>query len=191
MSAGAVRLGWSGLGCLRGGRILFEGLAGSLSSGDAMVLTGPNGAGKSSLLRILAGLLAPSAGTVTRGGGIAFLDERAALDPRLPLGRAIGYWAAMDGGAVAPALEAMGVGHLEKVPVRMLSTGQRRRAGLARVIAGAQPVWLLDEPGNGLDAASLKLLGQAIAAHRAAGGIVIAATHQPVGLDDANGLALG
>ncbi len=186
-------LGWSGLGCMRGGRILFEGLDMALSAGEALVVGGPNGVGKSSLLRILAGLLPPSAGRVDRVGALAFAGEAAALDPRLPLGRALGYWAAIDGqgeAAVAEALAAMGLARIADVPVRLLSTGQRKRAALARIVAGGQPVWLLDEPGNGLDGDALGLLAEAMARRRAAGGIVVVATHQPLALPGARMLAL-
>ncbi|HWL47244.1 MAG TPA: ATP-binding cassette domain-containing protein, partial [Sphingomonadaceae bacterium] len=93
--------------------------------------------------------------------------------------------------AIAGALDAMGIGGLARVPVRMLSTGQSKRAALARVIAGGADIWLLDEPGNGLDRAALARLADAMAAHRAAGGIILAATHQPLGLDDALPIALG
>ena len=187
------RLAFDKVTCLRGDRLLFEGLSFALSAGQAALLTGPNGVGKSSLLRIAAGLLPPAVGTVERTGRIALAAETAALDARLPLGEALGFWAKLDGvgqGDVARALDAMGIANLAPVPVRMLSTGQRKRAVLARVIAGNAPVWLLDEPGNGLDTASLDRLAQAMADHRKAGGIILAATHQPLGLDDAVPIAL-
>jgi heme exporter protein A len=189
-----ARLAFERVACLRGERLLFEDMSFALGPGEAALLTGPNGAGKSSLMRIAGGLLAPSAGKVERDGGIAFAGEAAALDARLPLAQALLFWARLDGvgrGEVDGALGMMGIANLAQVPVRMLSTGQRKRAALARVIAGRAAVWLLDEPGNGLDTAALDRLATAIAAHRARGGIAMVATHQPIGLPDATGIALG
>jgi heme exporter protein A len=178
----------------RGGRLLFEGLDLALGPGGAALVTGANGVGKSSLLRIIAGLLAPAAGSVTASGTIGWLGESAALDPRLTLRSALGFWARIDGRTpdhVAAAVDAMKIARLAEVPVRMLSTGQRRRAAIARVIASAAQIWLLDEPGSGLDEDALLALSQAIADHRATGGIVVAATHQPLVLENASFVALG
>lgn len=167
----------------RGGRVLVDGLSLRLGAGDAALVTGPNGAGKSSLLRVAAGLLRPVAGRIERGGAAALLIEAHALDPELPLGRALDFWAAVDG--VAPALDALELAHLADIPVRLLSTGQRRRAGLARVVAGGAALWLLDEPANGLDADGVLLLERLLAEHRARGGAVMVASHTPVSLPDA------
>ncbi len=189
-----ARLALHGLACERGGRRLFDGLELTLTAGGAAIARGPNGAGKSSLLRIIAGLLAPAAGRIEREGAIAWMGEAAALDADRPLIEALAFWARIDeqsGAASAEALETMGLANLAEVPVRMLSTGQRRRAALARVIGGAAPIWLLDEPGNGFDAAALGALEQAIAAHRANGGIVVAATHLPLALANAAIVTLG
>lgn len=177
--------------CVRGGRLLFEGLDLALEPGGAALVTGPNGTGKSSLIRLAAGLLPAAAGTVERGGKAALADESAALDPRLPLGRALAFWASLDGTDAARGIEAMGLAPLAGVPVRMLSTGQKKRAALARVAAGGAPLWLLDEPANGLDAEGQERLAAAMAAHRAAGGAVLAASHQPLGLGGAQAVVLG
>ncbi|MET3711316.1 heme exporter protein A [Sphingomonas trueperi] len=185
-------LAFDAVTCLRGGRILFEGLSFALGPGEAGLVLGPNGVGKSSLIRIAARLLAPFGGQVTGDGARALLSETAALDAERTLAGALGFWAGLDGrgDAVADALDAVGLADIADVPVRLLSTGQRRRAGFARVLASGAPVWLLDEPGNGLDTASVALLEARIAAHRAAGGVVLVATHQPIALPGAREIAL-
>jgi heme exporter protein A len=179
------------IACLRGGRLLFEGLDLALEPGGAAIVTGPNGAGKSSLIRIAAGLLRPIAGEVTRGGKAALADEGLALDARLSLGRALAFWAPLDRADPAPAIEAMGLARLAEVPVHMLSTGQRKRAMLARLLASGAPLWLLDEPLNGLDDEGCGRLNAAMAAHRADGGAILAASHQKLELPDAVEVALG
>lgn len=168
------------IACLRGEQLLFEGLSLALAAGEALTIVGPNGAGKSSLLRIAAGLLRPSAGHVRRPPRLAWLGEAAALDPERTLGTALAFWARLDGATPGPGMAAMGIGALAGVPVRYLSTGQRRRAAIARVIASSAPVWLLDEPANGLDDDGTDRLAAAIAGHRAGGGAVLLATHQPL-----------
>ena len=176
---------------IRGGRLLFEGVSLRLEVGGAALVRGPNGVGKSSLMRVAAGLLPASAGSVRRGARIALADEAAALDERLTVAQALGFWARLDGGGAEKGMEPMGLTRIAQVPVRMLSTGQRKRATLARVIASGAPVWLLDEPANGLDMEGQERLATAMAAHRAQGGAVLAATHQPIGLDGAQDLVLG
>lgn len=183
-------LAMTGVACRRSGRMLFEGLDLTLVPGGAAVVTGPNGIGKSSLLRIVAGLLDPADGRVERGGAAALADDRLALDERATLGDGLGFWARIDGGTAAVGLAAMGLDALADVPVRMLSTGQLKRATLARVVASGAPLWLLDEPANGLDTDGLARLGAAMAAHRASGGAILAASHQPLGLDGAQAVAL-
>ncbi len=183
-----------GVACIRGDRLLFEGLSLALNRGDALWLRGPNGAGKSSLIRLAAGLLRPAAGTVTRRERIALIDEASALDPELPLRRALDFWAridTVDGHAVDRAMDAMALGKLADVPVSMLSTGQRKRAGLVRVIASGAPIWLLDEPANGMDDAAQGRLVTAIAAHRANGGAVLLASHFALGVPDLAELDMG
>lgn len=173
--------------CVRGGRALFEGLSFTLEQGGAALVTGPNGVGKSSLIRLAAGLLAPAAGRITGDAPRALLTEQSSLDEELPLARALAFWVRLDGTAssVAAALDALSLNDLADIPVRLLSTGQRRRAAIARVIASGAPLWLLDEPANGLDKAALGLLETAIATHRASGGAILVASHTPITLPDA------
>jgi heme exporter protein A len=172
--------------CRRGGRLLFEGLSLALAPGGVALVTGPNGAGKSSLIRLAAGLLRPAAGKVERAEA-ALADEHLALDERQRLGAALAFWV----GDAAPGIAAMGLAPLADVPVRILSTGQRKRAALARVVASGAPLWLLDEPANGLDGDGLERLEAAMARHRAAGGAILAASHQPLALPGARQVMLG
>jgi heme exporter protein A len=179
--------------CTRGGRLLFEDLSFHLAPGEAALVSGPNGRGKSSLLRMAAGLLAPSAGDIVREGAVALAAEAAALEEDQGLLDALLFWARLDGRdqeTVLQALAAMDLAALADVPVRFLSTGQRRRATLARVIAGSAPIWLLDEPGNGLDRKALEALDAAMEGHLAAGGLILAASHQPLGLTRMREIAL-
>ncbi|WP_374409167.1 heme ABC exporter ATP-binding protein CcmA [Pelagerythrobacter sp.] len=173
------------LACRRGDRVLFRGVSLSLAPGAACHVAGANGIGKTSLIRIFAGLLRPFAGSVERGGAIALLDERHALDPQLPLGHALAFWAGLDGARVADHADRLGLAGLLDVPVRYLSTGQTRRAALARLLAQGAPVWLLDEPLNGLDIAGVELVEALIAEQRAGGGLCVVASHQPIALGDA------
>ncbi|MGL3821548.1 heme ABC exporter ATP-binding protein CcmA [Sphingopyxis sp. R3-92] len=180
--------------CIRGDRLLFENLSLTLRRGDALWLRGPNGTGKSSLIRVVAGLLRAAAGTVERHERCALIDENAALDTELPLRRALDFWAridTVDGHSVDRAIAEMALAPLAEVPVGMLSTGQRKRAAMVRVIASAAPIWLLDEPANGMDDAAQARLVAAIAKHRANGGAVLLASHFPLGLDDLDELDLG
>ncbi|RDC59332.1 Cytochrome c bioproteinis ATP-binding export protein CcmA [Alteripontixanthobacter maritimus] len=176
-----VRLAATDLACLRGDRLLFRGLTLALEPSDALHITGANGIGKSSLLRILAGLLRPFSGEVHRQGSAALLDERPALDPDQPLSKALGFWAAMDGhDACAQVMRRLALDDLADVPVQYLSTGQRKRAALARVTLQAAPIWLLDEPMSGLDARSRRLVETAISEHCAGGGVCAFASHQTI-----------
>lgn len=185
------RLAATDLACRRGDRLLFRGLSLQLGAGDLCHVTGANGIGKSSLLRVLAGLLSPYAGEVEREGTIGLMDERPALDPDRPLGRALGFWNALDGGADASATyAAMGLADLLDIPVRYLSTGQRKRAAMAALINRQVPVWLLDEPLNGLDKQAQAKVMELIAQHGAQGGICLIASHQDLPLDGLTTLAL-
>ncbi|MCY7338999.1 MAG: ATP-binding cassette domain-containing protein [Sphingomonas bacterium] len=162
-----------GVALVRGGRLLFEGLDLALGASEAAHVTGPNGSGKSSLIRLVAGLLRPSAGRIERAA-VALADESLALDRELPLARALAFW---NGPQLGGALVAFDLERLAEVPVRLLSTGQAKRARLTRVMASGAPLWLLDEPLNGLDRDGVARLEQVIAQHRAAGGAVLAASH--------------
>jgi heme exporter protein A len=180
-------LAFDAVSCVRGGRMLFEGLSFALETGGAALVTGPNGIGKSSLIRLAAGLLAPATGRITGDATRALLTDQTSLDEELPLASALAFWARLDGAAnnVAAALDALALSDLADIPVRLLSTGQRRRAAIARVVASGALLWLLDEPANGLDSAALGLLETAIAAHRTSGGAVLVASHTPITLPSA------
>jgi heme exporter protein A len=193
-----------GLACRRGERLLFEGLDLDLAPGEALWLTGPNGAGKTSLLRILAGLLSATSGEIDIGDGdlgerTLFLGLRDALKPSLLVGESVRLHAAMlTGHAPCPAdidaaLARFGLARLATMPNGWLSTGQRRRVALARhSLAGAsRPLWLLDEPANGLDSHAEGLLAGMVAEHRAAGGMAIVASHQTLGWPAMRELAMG
>lgn len=162
----------------RGGRLLFENLNLALSSGEAVQVTGPNGSGKSSLIRLAAGLLRQERGNVERSA-LALADDNLALDRELSLRRALRFWDV----DVDQAMHAAGIDHLADVPVRLLSSGQGKRAALARVFASGAPLWLLDEPLNALDEDGVGRLSGMIEQHRAKGGAIIAASHQPLAGD--------
>nr|WP_208417655.1 heme ABC exporter ATP-binding protein CcmA [Sphingopyxis panaciterrae] len=184
----------TGVACIRGDRLLFEDLSLMLNRGDALWLRGPNGAGKSSLIRLAAGLLRPAAGMIERRERRALIDEAAALDPEMPLRRALDFWAridTVDGHTVDRAMEEMALASLAEVPVAMLSTGQRKRAAMVRVIASGAPIWLLDEPANGMDDAAQARLAAAIAKHRANGGALLLASHFALGITDLAELDMG
>lgn len=175
------RIAANRIACRRGDRVLFKGLSLDLGAGQALQVVGANGTGKSSLLRILAGLLTPFSGSVERVGEAGLIDERPALDPHLPLGRALGFWQRLDRAADGVAAQ-LGLDGLMDVPVRYLSTGQKKRAAMARLIGQGAPIWLLDEPLNGLDVHAVGLVEGLAARHCAQGGICLVASHQPFAL---------
>lgn len=183
------RIAANNLACRRGDRLLFRGLSFALSSGQALQLVGANGIGKSSLIRILAGLAPAYAGTVERAGTVGLVDERPALDPHKPLSEALQFWQRIDGPA-DNELAQLGLSALLDVPVRYLSTGQKKRAALARLLGQKAAVWLLDEPLNGLDTKGVALVEGLAAQHCRAGGICVIASHQPFKLADLQKLDL-
>ena len=181
MQAPSPLLAAENLACRRGERLLFRRLSLRLESGGACHVKGANGAGKTTLIRALARLTTPYAGSVTREGALALLDERTGLDPDLPLGRALAFWFALDdAGDSAAIMKRLRLEALAEVPVRYLSTGQKKRAALARVLGQAASVWLLDEPLSGLDTASQALVSALVREHCAQGGIALIASHQPL-----------
>ena len=189
-----------GLAAFRGERLVFSGVALAVAPGGALVLTGPNGAGKSTLLRLLAGLVPAAAGRVlwhgeealadltAHGRRVAYLGHQDAVKPGLTAAENLRFWGARD--AVARALAAVDLAPLAELPARMLSAGQQRRLALARLALSSAPIWLLDEPTLGLDAASVERFGELLAGHRGGGGVVVAATHLPLPLSDFSTLAL-
>jgi heme exporter protein A len=203
LAAALMQLTAQNLTCVRGGRDVFTGLNFSLSGGEALVITGRNGAGKSSLLRMIAGLLAVAAGSLTLSGGDAeatpaeqahYLGHLDAVKPSLSVSENLGFWAAYLGGAAAgidAALDAVGLEPLAGLPAAYLSAGQRRRLSIARLLAVPRPLWLLDEPTSALDQPSQQRLADLMRAHLAGGGMIVAAAHGPIGLERARELKLG
>lgn len=188
-----VLLAARGLACRRGDRLLWSGLNISLSAGGAVHVTGANGIGKSSLLRLLCGLLPAAHGEIERTGATAFLDEHPAIDADLPLNRALSFWASVDATAaeqVTQAIDNVGLAAIAGLPLRLFSTGQQKRAAIARLLVQQAPVWLLDEPLNGLDSDGADRLISIIDAHRRGGGGAIIASHQPLPLTDVAVIAL-
>jgi heme exporter protein A len=197
-----MRLVASDLACVRGGREVFSGLSFAVAGGEALLVSGPNGAGKSSLLRLIAGLVRPAGGRLALDGGdpeltigeqAHYLGHQDALKPSLSVAENLGFWARFLGGkeaALGPALDTVGLGRIAGLPAAYLSAGQRRRLSIARLIAVERPIWLLDEPTSALDTAAQAALAALMARHRAGGGLVLAAVHGPIGLEDAAELRL-
>jgi len=187
------------LSCQRGGRAVFNGLEFSLGPGQALVLTGPNGAGKTSALRVMAGLLRPSGGSISwdndpiaddpsaHAKRLSLVGHNDALKPAWTLSQNLSFWARF-AGAHAPqarvdaALASLDLSQLRDVPVGQLSRGQARRGALARLLLVDRPLWLLDEPTASLDTASSELVANLIEEHRSRGGRAVIATHLPLGL---------
>jgi heme exporter protein A len=199
-----MRLVGANIAIERGGRRLFSDLSFEAAPGEALVVTGPNGAGKSSLLRAIAGLLSLAEGSVDLEGGdderdigeqAHYFGHADALKGALTARENLDFWAAMlraekaPAGAAAPEMEApaalarLGLAHVADFPVSILSAGQKRRVALARLLVAYRPLWLLDEPTSALDVAAQSRLAEIMGAHLAAGGMIVAATHAPLGLE--------
>ena len=189
-----MRLSGRGVRCVRGGREVFSGLDFQAGTGEAIAVTGPNGSGKTSLLRLVAGLLSMAGGSIDLEGGEAeltlpeqahYLGHRDAIKPALSVLENLSFWRDFLGGErsdAAPSLQLMGLDHAAHLPAAYLSAGQRRRLSIARLLAAPRPIWLLDEPTSALDAAGQGLFAALMTDHLARGGLVIAATHLPLGV---------
>ena len=198
-----MRLSGSDLACQRGGREVFTGVSFSVASGEALTIVGRNGAGKSSLLRMVVGLVRIADGRIALDGGdpelnvaeqAHYLAHQDALKPSLSVAENLRFWSGFLGtGAadIAEPLAAVGLDTLADLPAAYLSAGQRRRLSIARILVVKRPIWLLDEPTSALDAAAQERLAEFMRAHIAGGGLILAATHSALGLDDARELRLG
>jgi heme exporter protein A len=189
-----MRLSGCGVRCVRGGREVFSGLAFEAASGEALAVTGANGSGKTSLLRMIAGVLAIAGGSIGLEGGEAemtlpeqahYVGHRDALKPALSVLENLAFWRDFLGGEAFDAREslaAVGLDHAAHLPAAYLSAGQRRRLSIARLLAVRRRIWLLDEPTNALDAAGQSMFAGLMGEHLARGGLIIAATHAPLGV---------
>jgi heme exporter protein A len=183
----------------RGGRELFRALGFRASAGEAISVEGPNGAGKTSLLRLLAGFLQQASGTITltvsggsevtdaeeRGKFVGWLGHQDGVKPQLSPFETLAFYSRFYGadGDIAASLAEVGLGRARDLPAQYLSAGQKKRVALARLKLSARPLWLLDEPLVSLDTAGKALAAQFIQQHCRAGGIAIAATHEPLGIE--------
>ncbi len=187
-----MKLSAENVTCVRGGRTVFERLSFQIAAGESLLLTGPNGAGKSSLLRLLAGLITPAAGTVELSGGSPdltigqsshFIGHANAVKAAMTVEENLRFWTRFLGSTEDTSpLEAFNLENHASIPAALLSAGQSRRLALSRLAAVPRPLWLLDEPTVGLDTASQATLVKFMKAHLNDGGLVVAASHVDVGL---------
>jgi heme exporter protein A len=192
---GKMRLSGRGLRCVRGGREVFSGLDFESVTGEALAVTGANGSGKTSLLRLVAGLLHPAGGSIELAGGDSeltlpeqahYLGHRDALKPALSVMENLSFWRDFLGGATgdaAKSLARVGIDHAAHLPAGFLSAGQRRRLSIARLLSVKRPIWLLDEPTSALDVAGQAVFVGLMREHLSSGGMIIAATHAPLGIE--------
>jgi heme exporter protein A len=197
-----MRLDAVDLACQRGGRGVFSGVSFAVESGAALTVSGRNGAGKSSLLRMVAGLLRAEAGRITLEGGdpeltvaeqAHYLGHQDALKGSLSVVENLRFWTEFFGIRTADSgkiLDAVGLGALNDLPAAYLSAGQRKRLSIARLIAVPRPIWLLDEPTSALDSAAQDHLAALMRGHLAGGGLILAASHGPIGLGQTHELRL-
>ena len=192
------------LACIRGERVLFRDLSFTVAAGQVHAIEGPNGSGKTSLLRMIAGFITPAAGTIKlalrkeisepdeRGGQIGWLGHQDGAKPQLTPLEVLRFFAELYGNAanIAAELATAGLERCATLPCQYLSAGQKKRLALARLQIARRPLWLLDEPLAALDSEGKKFATDLIASHCASGGIVLAATHEPLGLACSR-LALG
>ena len=199
-----MRLVAEGLAGERGGEAVFSGIDFAVGDGEALIVTGPNGSGKSTLLRIIAGLLPVAAGSIRLEGGgeqapdpasaCHYLGHENGLKPALSVAENLDFWQSFNGAPAAgigEALEAVGLETVAHLPYGYLSTGQRRRIAIARLLVNRRPLWLLDEPTAGLDRRSEDRFAALMAGHLGEGGMIVAATHVALGLEGTKELRMG
>lgn len=186
------------LSLTRGGRVLFDNLSFAAEPGAYVEIRGANGAGKTSLLRAIAGFLKPGAGRIALEGAdepvlaLHFLAHLNGVKPAASVAAHLRYWAGLfGGGEKRDVLARVGLAGLETRPARTLSQGQTRRLALARLLVAPRPVWLLDEPAAALDAQGHVIVAELIAAQCAAGGMVLAAVHEPLGPQPTQTITVG
>ncbi len=196
------------LSALRGEDFIFANVSFTLAAGEALILTGANGSGKSTLLRVAAGLLRPASGSVScrasreaearpAGEAAHYLGHRNAMKPELTVEENLSFWKDFLGDApggaglsIAEAAHEVGLGGITHLPFGYLSAGQQRRFAFAKLLVAWRPIWILDEPTAALDAAADRMFARLVSVHLAKGGIVLAATHQPLGLEGAKELRM-
>jgi len=197
-----MRLLAESIACQRGGREVFTGLSFAVDKGEALLVTGRNGAGKSSLLRVIAGLVRLAAGRIAFQGGdtessIAeqahYVGHQDPVKGALSVAENLAFWSSYLGGRPNPraGLKAVDLDSLADLPAAYLSAGQRRRLSIARLVAVKRPLWLLDEPTAALDAQAQEALGELMRKHLRSGGLIVAASHGPIGIPGARQLRLG